>query len=105
MSLNHPNEDEQCQAVYEELKKLDGPLQWCPVCGESGAKNSMDRHHVAGRSFGNLLHYIYLHRGCHRKVHDDPEWAEKQGLLWKHRNTRSMTSSEWGILMSRLKIK
>ena len=91
--------------TYDEMKDLDGEVQLCPVCGEQGNKGRMERHHIAGRNGTNLLRYIYLHPGCHHNVHYDPDWATKQSLLWPGRNTKEITSPEWGEILKKLGVQ
>ena len=106
MKENSQLKKAELRLVYEEMKKLDRGLQTCPVCDQLGDKSKMDRHHIAGRSVGNnILHYVYCCRPCHKKIHDDVEWAESAGFLWRGRNTKEITSTEWAELMSRLKIR
>lgn len=54
----------------------------------------MERHHPAGRRKDAFFFTIMLHSECHRKVHDHPELATLQNLLWKGRNSKILTISE-----------
>jgi len=63
----------------------------CPKCGVSGRKESMERHHIAGRSKSGFLFTVMIHSSCHRWVHDNPAEALEVGLLWKERNTQTLT--------------
>lgn len=63
----------------------------CAACGGLAATTSMERHHPSGRTHGAFCFYVMLHSGCHRKVHDDPAWAEKNGLLRRCRNSLDLT--------------
>lgn len=83
-------EDEQ----YESMKEGDCNLQMCAYCSIIGSKHDMDRHHPAGRSHGNLLNYVYLHRPCHRWVHDNPAKATELGLLVSGRNTSNKSENQ-----------
>jgi len=51
----------------------------------------MERHHPAGRRKAAFCFYILLHSDCHRRVHDNPKWAEECGLLAKGRNSKELT--------------
>lgn len=66
----------------------------CASCGLQGSKNSMERHHPSGRRKDAFYFTIMLHSECHRKVHDHPELATLQNLLWKGRNSKILTMSD-----------
>jgi hypothetical protein len=54
----------------------------------------MERHHPAGRRKTAFCFTVLLHSQCHRKVHEDPLWAQEKGLLWKGRNSKVFTQAD-----------
>jgi len=66
---------------YHAMKERDANVQRCAWCGMVGAKGSMDPHHVAGRWGDSIFNYVWVHKHCHRRIHDDPEAAREKGLL------------------------
>lgn len=72
--------------AYEAMKADDAQTQRCRVCGVSGSKDYLDRHHPRGRSGENILIYFYVHRiPCHKHIHDNPKWAEANNFLEPNR--------------------
>ena len=69
-------------AKYRAKAAADDLIQTCPVCGERELKTLMDRHHTNGRAtLSDLLTYIYVHRKCHDKIHQNGKWARENGFL------------------------
>lgn len=77
MSTSHSRRTEK----YEAMKEADSHLQRCGLCGKSGAKHLMDRHHINGRWGDNIFNYRYYCRPCHRWIHQNPKLAIEQGHL------------------------
>lgn len=73
------------KSAYDAEREADADTQECAVCSIAGSKRSMDRHHPRGRHGDNLLSYVYVHRLCHKLIHDNPKWAEGKGLLVRNR--------------------
>lgn len=68
--------------AYQSKKEADDMVQTCPVCNRRGLKTYMDRHHTQGRnSLEAILTYIYVHRECHNKIHENGKWARENGFL------------------------
>jgi len=68
-------------AEYHARKELDNHVQRCRVCGMLGAKKSMEPHHPNGRWGDAIFDYMWVHRRCHRWIHDNPEQAKAKGML------------------------
>jgi len=66
---------------YHARKEKDAHVQRCGVCGLLGAKKSMEPHHPRGRWGEDMFHYLWVHRKCHRWIHDNPDLARAKGLL------------------------
>lgn len=88
---------------YNRMRGDDSPIQTCASCGVAMYRNSMDRHHPAGKSGTNILRYVYLCRPCHREAHHDPARANERGLLWPRRNTHNITFAQWVELLDQMK--
>lgn len=96
MSVNHPEGSrDELFARYRQMKKEDGVIHRCPVCGDMGAKAMMEPHHPCGRDGTNVLLYVWVCIPCHRWVHDNPKEATRIGMLWKGRNTKACSDEEW----------
>lgn len=60
---------------------------WCEICGTSIWREAYEVHHRRLRSQGgtdglaNLLALCPGPGGCHRRVHDNPEWGYANGWL------------------------
>lgn len=79
---------------YRRMVEEAANLQVCKACGIIGMKSAMDPHHPAGRSHGNILNFVWVHRSCHQWTHDNPQEATDMGLLDKGRNTRHIDPDE-----------
>jgi hypothetical protein len=67
---------------YAAAKRAADDIQTCPVCGKTEFKRSLDCHHIEGRSTKEkLLNFIFVHRHCHQKIHDNGKWARAEGFL------------------------
>jgi hypothetical protein len=75
------------RAEYKRMKQEDHPVQTCFICGQKGAKKSMEPHHPLGRHGENILYYKWVHGSCHRGAHDKPKLATQRGWLEAGRNT------------------
>lgn len=68
--------------AYNSLRRTF--LKLHPVCQCCQSKPSQHVHHTHGRA-GQLLLHVPLWKslcdGCHRKTHDQIEWARAQGLI------------------------
>ncbi len=73
----------------------------CAVCGVKAQSSTMERHHPAGRRKTAFCFTVLLHSQCHRKVHENPLWAQEQGLLWKGRNSKVFTYADAVGLVAR----
>lgn len=66
---------------YHAMKRSDANVQWCAWCGMAGAKTSMEPHHPAGRWGDDIFNYVWVHKHCHREIHQSPAAARDRGLL------------------------
>jgi hypothetical protein len=73
-------------AVYERLKRAWRKSEKNQVCCVPGCGKAADRnpHHSHGRS-GKMLNQVKYWKPvcftCHRKIHDNINWARKMGLI------------------------
>jgi hypothetical protein len=70
------------EAEYKKSKQAAPPLVRCAACGRLFSKNSMEPHHPHGRRGKMLLKYVWVEPPCHRYIHDNPQWAKDNGLLY-----------------------
>lgn len=66
----------------------------CASCGIPSEKQSMERHHPAGRRKDAFCFTFMLHSSCHKRVHADPAWAASVGLLWPGRNSKVLSMAD-----------
>lgn len=65
----------------DEYKKGGEQIRECQICG---LQKPCMQHHLE-RGFGrSSSKVIWLCFKCHRKIHDDPEWAYEEGYQVKH---------------------
>lgn len=83
----------------EHLKSLPDEVR-CAACGGLSDSDYLDKHHPAGRRKSSYFFVFLLHPECHRRVHDNPKWAEQNGLLWQGRNSKILTKSDMRELVS-----
>lgn len=65
-------------AILREAFLKENPK--CACCGDP----SQHVHHRAGRQNDMLLekqYFMAVCDGCHREIHDNPEWARQQGYM------------------------
>lgn len=75
----------------------------CAACKALRRKENCERHHPAGRRKAAFLFTFMLCPPCHKRVHDEPAWAQEQGLLWKGRNSKEFTADDARSLVSSTK--
>lgn len=62
----------------------------CPRCGRTMPRDRTERHHPALRRRTSYLFTIQVCPDCHKWIHNgDPEAAEREGLLWPGRNSKT----------------
>lgn len=67
---------------YNEQAEDDAEYQTCPRCKITSHKDSMERHHPWRRDNENILKYWWMHKECHKWIHDHPKEAREQQLLF-----------------------
>lgn len=72
------------------LNPPDSFTPWCEVClaEDWELKPATDWHHVLPKGRGGKQNQddslmIAVSRKAHRKIHDNPDWAEERGYLMK----------------------
>lgn len=74
---------------YEKMFSRSPLCECCRVLVELGLQSGMrlatEPHHPQGRIGKNIHKFIPVCSDCHRRIHDNPKWAEENGLLIKNR--------------------
>lgn len=58
----------------------------CEVCGNP-ATEVHHKNNKRGSRLTDTKYFLSSCRDCHRKIHDNPRWAEENGYLIRGRNT------------------
>jgi hypothetical protein len=80
--------------AYEASYALIPDYVCCAACSIPSHKDSMERHHPAGRRKDAFCFTFMLHTSCHQRVHADPAWAASVGLLWPGRNSKVLSMAD-----------
>ena len=82
------------EARYKAHKATLPKVCQCPFNGRWYEREDMEHHHPAGRRPSTMLFVVPVSPSGHRRIHQNPKWAEEHGLLWPGRNSRRFTYAD-----------
>lgn len=85
------------KATWRELYRMkrDGerkPFMICADCLGIFPGDQMEPHHPGGQSKARIMVFVWLSRGCHKRIHDRATWARETGRLLPEFDGRKSTS-------------